>query len=419
MNTFNANVSIINKFCDNFKETFSNRQFETFKSFVYALIKEYKRVNLNSISRSIGIDYQKLQYFFSDSSWNYEELNQKRINVLRNQRTTGFSKNSVLIIDDTGVLKPYAANTEGARWQHCPLLGDQAVCNIGVASCLSANGRYAPLNVKFYKTESEFKLGKYDPEFRSKLDFAKELIQEAVDKNIPFDYCLFDSWYSSSDVLSFIHEKDLKFISEIKSDRKFYFKNPENQKGYFMQQDELVKLIRKHFWAKVRVFKHRGQLLSVYAFETRLKKTHFPVKIFAVLGSLSSSDNRDVRLIISNDLTLSYKKAVLRYLERWAIERLFREIKDSLAFDHYQVRHKLKIMRYWMIVLLVWSLLYWIRQNGYLYRSIASSLKGKSINECKQTLLKLILFSSYASLTKNKQCFKPKYLQEKMQKSKI
>jgi len=60
-------------------------------------------------------------------------------------------------------------------------------------------------------------------------------------------------------------------------------------------------------------------------------------------------------------------------------------------------------MRYWMIVLLVWSLIYWIRQNGYLYRSISSSLKGKSLNECKQALLKLILFSSYASLTKNNQ----------------
>jgi hypothetical protein len=89
-------------------------------------------------------------------------------------------------------------------------------------------------------------------------------------------------------------------------------------------------------------------------------------------------------------------------MERWAIERLFRELKDSLGFDQYQVRHKLTIMRYWMLVLLVWSLIYWIRQNGYLYRSISSSLKGKSINECKQVLLKLVVFSCYTSLTKNR-----------------
>jgi len=120
-----------------------------------------------------------------------------------------------------------------------------------------------------------------------------------------------------------------------------------------------------------------------------------------VLSSLPCKDNSDVRIIISNDLNLSAKKAVLTYFERWAIERLFRELKDSLYFDHYQVRHKEKIMRYWMMVILIWTLLYWIRQNGYLYRFLSSSLKGKSINECKQALLKLILFSSYEVLRKN------------------
>lgn len=408
MNTFNASISIINTFCDHFKKIFSKKQFHAFQAIVYGLILEYKRANISAITKALNLDYQKLQYFLSESDWNYDELNTKRIKVLQNQRTTGFSKNGLLIIDDTGVLKPYASKTEGARYQHCPVLKTEAVCNIAVASCLSINDRYIPLGLKFYKTESEFKYGKEDPEFRSKLDFAKELIHEACNKDIPFDYILFDSWYSASDVLTFIHDKNLKFISEIKSDRKFYFKNPESQKGYFMQQDELVRLVRKHFWHKVRVIKHRGQFLSVYAFETRLKKTHFPVKAFLVMGGLSEKDNRDIRIIAANDLTVSHRKAVLTYLERWAIERLFRELKDSLYFDHYQVRHKLKIMRYWMLVLLVWSLIYWIRQNGYLYRTISSSLKGKSLNQCKQALLKLILFSSYASLTKNKKRFQMK-----------
>lgn len=420
MNTFNANVSIINKFCDNFKEIFSKKQFQAFQAIVYGLILEYKRVNISAITKTLNTDYQRLQYFLSEADWNYDKLNAQRIQILKNQRTTGFSKNGLLIIDDTGVLKPYASKTEGARFQHCPVLGTEAVCNIGVASAFSVNGRYIPLNVKFYKTESEFRYGKEDPEFRSKLDFAKELVQDACDKSIPFDYTLFDSWYSSSDVLSFIHNKNLKFISEIKSDRKVYFKNPQTKRAYFMQQDELVKFIRKNFWDKVRVFKHRGELLSVYAFESRLKKVHFPVKVFVVLGSLSDKDNRDTRIIITNDLKISHRKAVLTYLERWAIERLFRELKDSLYFDHYQVRHKLKIMRYWVLVFLTWSLIYWVRQNGYLYHSISSSSKGKSLNECKQALLKLILFSSYVYLTKNnQQNIRLKHIRTKMQQKKI
>jgi transposase len=88
--------------------------------------------------------------------------------------------------------------------------------------------------------------------------------------------------------------------------------------------------------------------LSVYAFTSRLKSADFPVKVFLVINTASG----ETRSIISNDLSLSEKKAVLAYFERWAIERLFRELKDSLCFSHYHVRHKLKIMRYWMLVIL-------------------------------------------------------------------
>ena len=401
MNHFTASVSIINKFCEYFKTSFSKKQFIAFKAILYALIRDYKRANISTLANSLQIDYEKLQYFFSDSKWNYETLNSKRIELLKAQRTTGFSKDGLLIIDDTGVLKPYAPNTEGVAYQHCPVLGTEALCNVAVASCYSVNSRYIPLELKFYKTESEFIMGKNDPEFKSKLELAKELVDDAIHKKVPFRYVVFDSWYSASDVLNSLHEKNLYFITEVKSDRRMLFKNPLTKKGYFTNQDEIVTLIKKHLWHKVRVIKHNGQDLAVYSFSSRLKSIDFVVEVFVVFGNLSSEDSRDIRIIVTNDLDLSGKEAVLTYLERWAIERLFREMKDSFYCDHYQVRHKANIMRYWMMVILAWTLIYWIRQNGYLYRSIASSLKGKSINESKQALLKLILFSSYQALRKN------------------
>jgi len=91
----------------------------------------------------------------------------------------------VFIIDDTGVLKPYASKTEGMAYQHCPVLGTEALCNVAVASCYSANDRYIPLEVKFYKTESEFVIGKNDPDFKSNLELAKELITDVMDKKYP------------------------------------------------------------------------------------------------------------------------------------------------------------------------------------------------------------------------------------------
>lgn len=396
MNTFGASVSIIDKFAQHFKGLFSKTQLAVFNTLLYAFINDYKRVNLSSLAKGIHIDYDQLQYFVSDSKWSYEALNTKRIELLRNQRTTGFSRDGLLIIDDTGVLKPYAPKTEGVAYQHCPVLGEEALCNVAVASCLAVNKRYIPLALKFYKTQDEFIMGKNDPDFKSKLELAQELIADALNKKVPFRYVLFDAWYSASDVLNYIQEQNLFFISEVKSDRKAYFRNPEARKSYFMQQDEMVTLIKRYLWHKVKTFKYRDEQLAVYSFKSRLKSTDFPVKVFVVISIASG----ETRTVITNDLSLSEKKAILTYLERWAIERCFRELKDTLYFDHYQVRRLPKIMRYWMLVITVWSLLYWIRQNGYLFRSISSSLKGKSINECKQALLKLIIFSSYEALRK-------------------
>ena len=61
MNILGTNVSIINKFLSNFKEIFSNRQFSIFRMFVYACLKDYKRLNLSSLSKELPIDYQALK----------------------------------------------------------------------------------------------------------------------------------------------------------------------------------------------------------------------------------------------------------------------------------------------------------------------------------------------------------------------
>ncbi|MFA4889320.1 MAG: hypothetical protein WC628_07090, partial [Candidatus Omnitrophota bacterium] len=52
-----------------------------------------------------------------------------------------------------------------------------------------------------------------------------------------------------------------------------------------------------------------------------------------------------------------------------------------------------------MLCLLVWTLIYWIKQNAYLHKTI--SCNASSCNDYKRALLMLIEFSSYAALRKN------------------
>ena len=60
MSLLNVNVSIINKFCENFKGNFSNTQFRAFAMLPYAMPKDYKRLNLSYLAKELPIAYLSL-----------------------------------------------------------------------------------------------------------------------------------------------------------------------------------------------------------------------------------------------------------------------------------------------------------------------------------------------------------------------
>lgn len=132
MGILNTNISIINNFLLNFKELFSKKQFSVFGLAIYSLLVDYKRNCLSSMAENANLDYQRLQYFFSESKWNLDTLNNKRLEIIDNQRTAKSTNNGILAIDDTSVPKPYAKDTEDAHYQYCSSLKREEVCN---ASC--------------------------------------------------------------------------------------------------------------------------------------------------------------------------------------------------------------------------------------------------------------------------------------------
>ena len=120
------------RFLKYFDSCFSKKQLAMLTLLVYALFKDYKRNSLDAMANATHTDYQKLQYFFSDSKWDLQAIKQKRLEIIQNQRTTASTKDGILAIDDTGCPKPYAKNTQGAKWQYCGPLKREEVCAMSV-----------------------------------------------------------------------------------------------------------------------------------------------------------------------------------------------------------------------------------------------------------------------------------------------
>jgi hypothetical protein len=399
----NPRIRFIEKFLEHFNPAFSTRhQRSIFKAFIYAMFGDYKRMSLAAIAHNTELNYQKLQFFFSESKWSALELNDIRLKVLQCQKTTKGHKKGVLAIDDTACPKPHAEKTEGAGIQYCGCLGREENANVAVASCFVSSEKHFPVDFKSY-----LPITTPNPKnFKSKLDLAKELIDEAVDKKIPFSSVVVDAWYTSTDLIEFVSSKKIPLVAEVKINRSIFITHPETRQWRYMTGDTIIPLIKKFYAHKLKnvsVPKSDGTAKNVltYSFESKLKDCAVPVKVIFVFDKWPSGDDKEARILITTDLLMSSQQALLTYLLLWGIEESFRELKDTFCFDQYQVRGQEQIQRHWIMAFLAWTLAYWIKQNGCLSKILEHP--PQTIGECKQAVASLIIIDSAFLLSKNKE----------------
>ena len=319
-----------------------------------------------------------MQYFLSEAKWNPEELNNIRIQLLEGNRTTKTSKSGVLAIDDSGC-KKWGLKTEGAQVQHYGTEGTLTRCNIVVASAFVDSRKRYPVNFRPYVPENDSFFDKPFTEFKSKLELAKELISDAVSKNLKFSDVVFDAWYLANHFIEFIQSLKLTFISNVSSDRLVSYH------GKWIRAGELVKFIPvQKFNRTVTVSNANNENKSfyIYSFKGKLKDVKGDFLFVASIGCWDKSDNqRSFHVFITNHLSLSPHQILQNYALRWGIERIFRDLKDNLNFDHFQVRSIATINRHWHLVSLAYSFLLICSLNGSFSRifSQKSATCGKQL----------------------------------------
>ena len=403
MPIINPRLRFIEKFLANFNSVFSTKhQRSIFRKFIYALFSDYKRMSLAAIANNTTINYQRLQYFFSEANWDTQELSDIRIRLLQNQKTTRANNKGVLAIDDTACPKPHAEKTEGAKVQYCGCLGRKENTNVAVTSCFVSNSKHFPVDFKSY-----LPITTPNPQnFKSKLDLAKELIAEAVNKKIPFSSVVVDSWYTSTDLIEFVASKNLALVAEVKINRSIFFTHPQTKQWRYLTADTIIPLIKQFYSHKLKAVSipqadGTDKSIFYYAFKAKLKDCSTEVQVIFIFDKWSSTDDKDAHVLITTDLAMSVRSAILTYLLRWGIEESFHELKDTFCFDQYQVRHQEQIQKHWIMSFLAWTLAYWIKQNGCLSKILNEP--PQTIGECKHAVASLIIIDSSFLLSKNKE----------------
>ena len=142
-------------------------------------------------------EVQRLQWFLSESSWEHEQVNQRRVEWLCQEPATAPHDAGALVVDDTGDRKDGTATAHVAR-QYLGSVGKVDSGIVAVTSLWADERCYWPVHAVPYTPASRLAGGKRDPGFKTKPQLAVELVQAAQQAGVPFRAVVADCFYGDN-----------------------------------------------------------------------------------------------------------------------------------------------------------------------------------------------------------------------------
>ena len=225
------------------------------------------------------------------------------------------SEDGVIVIDDSIVEKPYTDENEIICWHYDHAKG-RTVKGINFITSLYATQEVSlPVTFRLVAKTEQYIDKKGKPKRRSavtKNEHYREMLQQCVRNQIPFQYVLNDLWFASAEKMRFV-KLDLKkeFIMALKSNRKVALSAEDKQNGRYQRLDQLDV---------------PEDTLTVI----HLEQVSFPLHLLRQVFT-NADGSSGVRYLVTSDLTLTADQLATIYQKRWKVEEYHRSLKQNAS----------------------------------------------------------------------------------------
>jgi hypothetical protein len=324
-----------------------------------------------------GAPAQRLQFFLSESSWEVEEIEARRLELLwEDPKKSAPHERGVLVIDETGDRKDGKA-TDHVGYQYLGSVGRIANGIVSVSSVWADERVYHPLHVEPYTPAKRLEKGRSYPAFRTKPQIAVELVERAQAASIPFRAVVADCLYGeNADFEGAMWKAKVPYVLSLRPHKGRWAEEeaahtPEEaaqRMGWnSAQQPGAWKSI-------VRTFKD-GHTEKWWAVEVSTLVGYGPqksIRLVAVSTDPGTLPANSTWYLMTNLPAPGSPRAqgspfeaadlceVVRIygLRQW-VEQSYRQIKGELGFSDFQVRRDYAIRRHWELVLCAFSFCWW------------------------------------------------------------
>ena len=365
-------------YAKNFTDIFNNQaQYFHFKQYVTGLLVCENKTLSSIQSRFIDSkSTNSLDHFMINSDWSEQEINRKRVCDLQNHPETVSKPSGVVSIDDTLNHKT-GKHIEDAEWHYDHAL-KKMIFGHNIVSTQYKDDRVSyPLDYRLYHrkpTEKELKRNyeKIDPQielfrpgqqfiekmkllldykrrqlrFKTKIELAIELIHETEKMNIKAKTYVFDSWFLCKDIIKTIRSYGKDWVSVLKQNRILIINNKR------INVSDFVKTLPKQAFRKIKTKK--GHYYWVF---TKSVRVHSLGKVRIVISFDNYQLKGDPLVLVTNRKDWEPIKILNTYDMRWGIDAFYRDAKQHLGLEDYQLRKIKGIKRHWYLVFLAHTFL--------------------------------------------------------------
>lgn len=349
---------LVKKYAAKFSTLFTKPQFAHFITYVTGLIvstnKTIQGINNNFIVRK---DQSNLNLFINESAWDEHALDNRRIELLKEHTRDTQAKDSFLVIDDT------ISHKSGKKIEQVELVFDHSIHKsvLGhqlVTSLLVSNDKHFPVGFRLYTRQKQDTLA-----FKSKIQLAQELIKDACEKGIKFSCVIFDAWYLAKEITKLVNKLNKYWICPLKSNR-IVIKQQQR-----IPLKEYVSTIPKSLFKMKKI---KGTCYYYYAETVNVSKLG---KIFLAAYYKTSDFSDNITILGSNALVWTPDKIIYSFTQRWSIETFYRDSKQNLGFEDYELRKLKGITRHWYLVFFAYTILQLSSHEKSLTKWITSNLQ--------------------------------------------
>lgn len=362
-------------------------------TYVSGQIGPLERKTAEGIALDAGEAPRTIQQFLGMYQWDEDALAGRVRHRVRDQHS---DENGIAIVDETGVPKT-GDNTAGVQHQYCGRSGKVDNCVVTVGLGYVYEGFYCLLDTELFLpedtwgTDEQLRLKAGIPDevlYRPKWVIACELVERSMAAGVKLGWLTGDALYGRcADFRNRIAAAQVKYVVEIPAGLFGWTKRPKVEPaGSVLETGKTLKHARvvpgeKEARRADELWERGGPTRTRY----RVKDTTKGPQVWEVRSSRFYARENHIpgpellliiaRNVITNEIKYFLSNVIddtalgtLLYVAftRWHIEKIFRESKGRVGFDHFEVRSYLAVKRH--LIISAVSLLFLVEQSQRLKR---------------------------------------------------